>query len=119
MSTESKPTLFSPGIGKRGMNELHYAAYSGDQNELTSWLEKGLKPNIKDNYRGYSALHWLADMAATGGPRSQMLRLLVAHGADVNLVADNGETAISLANASGSSTGETLVKDLLALGATS
>lgn len=119
MSTDSKPTLFTPGIGKRGMNELHYAAYSGDQNELESWLKIGLNPNIKDNYRGYSALHWLADMAAIGGPRTQMLRLLVAHGADVNLIADNGETAISLANASGSSAGEMLVKDLLLLGATS
>ena len=98
------------------MTELHFAAYCGDMNELTRALSAGLDPNSKDTYRGYAALHWLADMAATGGPRFQMLRMLVEHGADVNLVADNGATARSLAAASGSAVGEQLAIELAQLG---
>lgn len=117
MNESQKPTLFRPGIGKRGINELHWAAYCGDQNELQRLLDAGANPNTKDEYRGYAAIHWLADMAATGGPRVQMLRLLVASGADVNQVANSGETAISLAAASGCATGEQLVSEVAGLGA--
>jgi ankyrin repeat protein len=117
MNSETKPTLFSPGIGKRGMTALHFAAYCGDLNELTRALSAGLDPNSKDSYRGYAAIHWLADMAAAGGPRSQMLRLLVERGADVNLVADNGTTARALAIDSRSAVGEYLAIELTQLGA--
>ena len=105
----------SSGVGKRGMNELHYAAYCGDLNELSRWLEAGLDPNVKDQYRGYAAIHWLADMAASGGPRVQMLRLLVSHGASPNLVSDNGQTALTLALAAGSAMGEQLAEELARL----
>lgn len=119
MSENEKPTLFRPGVGKRGITELHWAAYCGDQNELQQQLQLGADPNAKDQYRGYAALHWLADMSATGGPRVQMLRLLVARGADVNLVADNGATALSLAERAGSAVGEQLASELYSLGARS
>src|SRR3954471_21263998 len=97
MSENTKPTLFRPGVGKRGINELHWAAYCGDQNQLQRLLDAGANPNTKDEYRGYAAVHWLADMAASGGPRIEMLRVLVARGADINLKADSGATALSLA----------------------
>lgn len=99
------------------MNELHYAAYCGDQGELERHLAAGANPNTKDQYRGYTAVHWLADMAATGGPRIQMLQVLVAHGADIHLRSDNGETALSLANAAGGSGGKELAAELVNLGA--
>ena len=117
MSSDDKPKLFRPGIGKRGMNALHYAAYCGDLDALAYHLDAGLDPNIKDQYRGYAAVHWLADMAATGGRRVQMLRLLVERGAKIGLVSDNGATALSLAIDAGSVTGDELVVELLKLGA--
>jgi ankyrin repeat protein len=115
MNENEKATLFRPGVGRRGITELHWAAYRGDQNELQQQLELGADPNAKDQYRGYAALHWLADMSATGGPRVQMLRLLVAKGADVNLVADNGATALSLSEQAGSTVGEQLASLVLGL----
>jgi ankyrin repeat protein len=115
MTDNSKPALFRPAVGSRGMTELHYAAYRGDQNEIVRQLEAGVDPNIKDQYRGYTAMHWLADMAATGGPRVQMLRLLVEHGADIDALADNGATALSLAANAGSVTGEQLVEEIAVL----
>ena len=110
--------LFRPGVGKRGMTELHYAAYCGDQNELVRALDAGLDPNARDQYRGYTATHWLADMAATGGPRVQMLELLVERGADLDLKSNDGECALSLAVAAGNAGGEQLAAELVSLGAT-
>lgn len=55
------------------MTELHYAAYCGDLDALLYWLEAGLAVNATDTYRGYTPTHWLADMAAAGGPRVEML----------------------------------------------
>src|ERR1700760_2682342 len=115
MSDNSKPTLFRPAVGSRGMTELHHAAYRGDQNGVERQLEAGVDPNVKDQYRGYAAVHWLADMAATGGPRVQILRLLAQHGADINALAANGATALSLAAEAGSATGEQLVNEIAAL----
>ena len=117
MSSNEKLSLFKPSVGKRGMTELHYAAYCGDKNEMTRQLDAGSDPDAKDDYRGYAAIHWLADMAATGGPRVQMLRLLAARNANLQLQANNGETALSLAIAAGSVTGEQLAAELVSLGA--
>ena len=119
MSAENKPTLFRPGVGNRGMTELHYAAYCGDMNALVRSIAAGADPNVRDSYRGYAAAHWLADLAATGGPRVQMLRVLVDAGANVNQRADNGASALELAQAAGSALGEDLAAELLKLGATS
>ena len=99
------------------MTELHFSAYCGDMNELSRQLDAGVDPNTKDEYRGYAAVHWLSDMAATGGPRVQMLRRLAASGADLTLRSNNGETAMSLARAAGSAVGEQLEDELRLLGA--
>ncbi len=117
MNEPSKPTLFSPGIGKRGMTQLHYDAYCGNLEGLVWCLENGFKVNTTDNYRGYTPTHWLADMAAVDGPRVEMLRALVAHGADLNLKSANGQTALMLARDSGSNGGDELAAELLKLGA--
>lgn len=98
------------------MTALHYAAYCGDLNELRRQLDAGANPNQKDDYRGYAAAHWLADMAATGGPRVQMLRLLIERGADTALVANNGATVFGLAGDAGSVTGEQLLEELSRIG---
>lgn len=121
MNESSKPkllspdvTLFSPGVGKRGMTQLHYDAYCGNLEGLVWCLDNGFEVNATDNYRGYTATHWLADMAAVDGPRVEMLRALVARGADLNLKAANGVTALMLARDAG---GEELATELLKLGA--
>lgn len=115
--SDSKPTLFSPGPGKRGMTDLHYAAYCGDLDGLLHWLEAGLAVNATDTYRGYTPTHWLADMAATGGPRVEMLRALVKHGADINIKTPDGTTALMLAREAGSDAGDELALELITHGA--
>lgn len=99
------------------MTELHYAAYCGDLDALLHCLEVGLAVNAMDTYRGYTPTHWLADMAATDGPRVEMLRALVKHGADINIKTSDGTTALMLARAAGSDGGDELADELIALGA--
>lgn len=115
--SDKKPTLFRPGPGQQGMTELHYAAYCGDRRGLAACLAAGLDPNQPDDYRGYTPLHWLADMAATGGPRIAMLKVLVKHGADLDRRSSGGDTALMLACRSGSYGGNDLVAALLKSGA--
>ena len=110
---DDKPKLFRPGIGKNGMNELHYAAYCGDLPTIKTCLDKGMDPNKKDKYRSYTALHWLMDMAATGGPRIEILNELISAGADLKIKTDDNQTAMSLAKKSGSELGDELVKILI------
>lgn len=117
MNEPSKPALFSPGVGKQGMTQLHYDAYCGNLEGLVWCLENGFDVNATDNYRGYTATHWLADMAAIDGPRVEMLRALAAHGADLNMKSASGQTALMLAKDAGSEGGDELAAELLKLGA--
>lgn len=95
------------------MTELHYAAYCGDRESLSRCLESGMDPNQRDEYRGYTALHWLSDMAAAGGdPRDLMAIELIQHGADISIVSNDGYTAIQLANEAGGA-GSDIAKVLL------
>lgn len=99
------------------MTQLHYDAYCGNLPGLVWCLERRMSPNKKDTYRGYTAVHWLADMAAVDGPRVEMLKALVQYGADVNLEAKDGTTALMLARAAGSKLGKKLATELVRLGA--
>ena len=117
MNEPSKPTLFSPGVGKRGMTQLPYDAYCGNLEGLVWCLENGFEVDATDNYRGYTATHWLADMAAVDGPRVEMLRALAAHGANLNLKSGSGKTALMLARDAGSDLGDKLAAELIMLGA--
>ncbi len=119
MANSDKPTLFSPGVGQRGMTELHFAAYCGDLSELLRCLAAGMEVNATDTYRGYTAAHWLTDMAATGGERIEMLRALVSYGANINIQTPDGTTPLMLAQAVGSDMGDELAIELVALGARS
>jgi ankyrin repeat protein len=112
-----KPTLFSPGVGKRGMTQLHYDPYCGNLQGLRWCLESGLEVNATDTYRGYTPTHWLADMAAVAGPRVEMLRALATHGADLNARTPDGTTPLMLARMAGSDGGDRLAAELIALGA--
>lgn len=115
MAEEDKPRLFSPGVGKRGMTQLHFDAYCGNLRGLHWCLENGMDPNATDNYRGYTAAHWVVDMANAGGdPRDEMLKVLADHGADLNIRTPDGTTPLMLARELGSAK---LASALIALGA--
>jgi ankyrin repeat protein len=114
---DSKPTLFSPGVGKRGMTQLHYDAYCGNLEGLVWCLEHGMDVNATDTYRGYTPTHWLADMAAVSGPRVEMLRALVNHGANINMKTPDGTTPLMLAREAGTAGGDALAAELIVLGA--
>ena len=61
-----------------------------------------MNPNQRDEYRGDTALHWLADMAAAGGScRDLMASELSRYGADISMVSNNGFAALQLANEAG------------------
>lgn len=115
--SDEMPVLFSPGPGKRGMTELHFAAYCGDGEELNRCLVAGMDPNKKDEYRGYTPLLWLMDMAATGGPRLEMFRALIRHGADIHIRSADGTSALTLAREAGTQVSDDLAEALIALGA--
>jgi ankyrin repeat protein len=117
MTDDQKPALFSPGLGQLGMNELHDAAYCGDEKALLHALASGLDPNVRDNYRGYTPLHWVADMAAAGGPRLSMAAHLLDRGAEINVQSNDGLTALDLAREAGNATGDELVLYLVSRGA--
>lgn len=117
MGNSDKPTLFKPGVGKRGMTQLHYNAYCGNLEGLVWCLENGTDVNVSDTYKGYTPTHWLADMAAVDGPRVEMLRELVRHGADINKQTPDGTTPLMLARAAGSVLGDELAAELVSLGA--
>ncbi len=117
MTEKPKPSLFHPGIGKLGMTELHWAAYCGDPDGVRSAIDLGCRVNARDEYRSYTPLHWLADMAATGGDRMAVLHLLLEHGADINLRSVGDMTALGLAREAGSDAGDELAGALLRLGA--
>ena len=112
MNSDDKPQLVSPSPGFRDMTDLHYAAYCGDADALRTSLSAAPDPNAQDTYRGYTALHWLADMAATGGPRLKMLRMLIKAGADPAIVSGTGQTAHDLALEAGTSVGRRLATEL-------
>ena len=99
------------------MTDLHYAAYCGDLDALLRFLEAGLAVNEADTFCGYTPAHWLADMAAIGGPRVEMLRALVKHGADINIKTPDGTTALMLAREAGTAGSDRLADELVALGA--
>jgi hypothetical protein len=46
-----------------------------------------------------------------------MLRVLVKHGADINIMTPDGTTALMLARAAGNAGGDGLAEELVALGA--
>ncbi len=117
MPDDTLPNLYSPREGEHGMTPLHYAAYCGDAGALATCLDEGADPNARAQYRSYTPLHWLADIAAIGGDsRVEMLCVLVAHGADINARSADGETPLTLAREA-SGQGDELAEELLAMGA--
>ncbi len=112
----TQPKLYSPAPGRGGMTQLHFDAYCGNLEGVLWCLKEGMGTNDQDE-RGYTPLHWVTEMAAVGGQRLEIVTALISAGADINMVAQNGETALSLARNAGSDRGDELARELLGRGA--
>lgn len=91
--TMEKPIYWVPGVGKRGMGELHEAAYCNDRERVAELLAKGAEVDSLDA-AGWTPLMWSIDMAQAWGEPLEVARLLLAAGADPNSAASSGETVL-------------------------
>jgi len=78
------------------LSTLHYAACIGDPELLKTALSDGADVNSVDEYRGYTATHWLIEKHASGGARLKALGVLADNGADLHVVALDGLTPLAL-----------------------
>ena len=76
------------------MDDLQYAAYCGDLEAVTALLAKGANPSAADDF-GFTALHWNARMARTGGNRVGVAQALLAAGANPNHRDNDSKTVLS------------------------
>ncbi|HKP37790.1 MAG TPA: ankyrin repeat domain-containing protein [Pyrinomonadaceae bacterium] len=74
---------------------LYVAACDGDLSKTEKLLKRGANVNATD-YRGYSAL-MVAEACTTRPGRPELVELLIANGAEVNLQARDGSSAIMYA----------------------
>lgn len=91
--TIKKPTYWVPGSGKRGMNELHDAAYRNDAECVAQLLAQGAAVDAPDG-AGWTPLMWSIDMAQAWGEPLRVVRLLLAAGADPEAATGAGETVL-------------------------
>ena len=78
--------------GRGGLPPLHRAARNGNPGAVRLLLERGADPNLVDRERGNTAL-----MLAANRGSLDILRLLLAQGARVDIVAKDGWTALEAA----------------------
>ena len=88
-------------MGSGGMSALHYAAYDGDFDGVVAALAEGSPVDALDD-GNWTALHWVVDMGATGGPRDKIIEALLDAGADIEARDLEGSTPIMVACRSGS-----------------
>ncbi|HEY8751975.1 MAG TPA: ankyrin repeat domain-containing protein [Tepidisphaeraceae bacterium] len=93
---QNRPKLFSPQAGSRGMDELQYAAYCGDLEAVKDLLAGGADVTASDQF-GYTALHWNARMACTGGNRVGVAKALLEAGSSPNVTDKEGNTVLASA----------------------
>ena len=100
----------SSAKNKYGESALHQAVKKGDVSRVRSLLEAGADPNGVDN-AGWAPLHdCLRDRPQT----TEIVRLLVQHGANINVQAEDGNTPLHDAT---KNMGDAIIKCLLDLGA--
>ena len=69
-----------------------WAAHEGQVETVASFVDKGADLEAKDNAVGMTAL-----LSATTRDRTEVVKLLLAGGADVNATVRDGKTALMLA----------------------
>lgn len=75
---------------------LMYASTGSFAPTVTSLLQAGAKPNIVDNEE-----KWTAAMMASAEGQLEVLKVLVAHGADLKMVDTDGESSLDFAKSKG------------------
>jgi ankyrin repeat protein len=98
---QPKPSFWKPATGSGGMSALHYAAYDGDLDAVVAALTEGSLVDARDD-GNWTALHWVVDMGAGGGPRDKIIEALLDAGADIEARDLEGSTPIMVACRSGS-----------------
>ena len=92
----AKSTLVTPRPGRRGMTELHYAAYCNDADKVSSEIQNGASVDVRDD-NGWTALHWSIDMAQAWGEPEWVVDLLLAAGASADAVDHSGTSVLTMA----------------------
>jgi len=84
---------------KHGTTPLYYPALNGDVESVEFLVSKGADVNVNLNDRGMSLLHLTVMNNCNGDAiaAEKIVRILVSHGADVNVKNDVGKTAIHYA----------------------
>jgi ankyrin repeat protein len=96
-----KPSFWKPATGSGGMSALQHAAYDGDLDGVVAALTEGSLVDARDD-GNWTALHWVVDMGAAGGPRDKIIEALLDAGADIEARDLEGSTPIMVACRSGS-----------------
>lgn len=71
---------------------LHFAVYGGHGSAVRSLLDHGINPALRDPL-GATALHVAAESPES---TTDIIEMLLEHGADLNVVTQEGETALNL-----------------------
>ena len=84
-----------PILNKSGMTELLLAAYHGELDWMQNCINGGLDIHARCN-SGMTALHWVVDMGMVGDgdERAEIVKLLLASGADIEATDEMGESVL-------------------------
>lgn len=90
-STIKKPKYWVPAAGKRGMTELHDAAYHNDPERVGELLATGCPVDPRDD-AGWTPMMWAVDMAQAWGEPGRVVDMLLRAGASPDAANVGGET---------------------------
>ncbi len=87
--------MSDPTLNESGMTELLLAAYYGELDWMQNCINGGLDIHARSN-GGMTPLHWVVDMGMVGDgdEREAIVRLLIASGANVHAVSNDGESVL-------------------------
>jgi hypothetical protein len=83
-----QPIMMNVKLGRRGRTQLHHCAKNGLTTSVKRLLSiRNINVNMKDDWRGYTPLHWAAMIGHV-----EISRLLLQNGAEVNAKDSDGKS---------------------------